>query len=191
MSNNKLTAPVIVRNNIEKTFTPAIFGKKSKTAGAEFFYASVSEATFDTDVQWIGKGEVVDFLDKALRGIGAGIFLDHFTNEAGELLADKMGDSNTIEAYKLDLADFTAGVAKLADIQEQVDRLQDENSALLDKAGADDVSEEDAQGYTQQILANNAKIKPLRVKIKDIQSKYAVRAAARKAKEASSPTRTE
>ena len=188
---NKLTAPVVNRNGIDKTFIAGIFGKKSKTAGAEFFYAPVTESTFDTDVAWIGKGEVVDFLDKAMRGIGAGIFLDHFTNESGELLADKMGDSNTIEAYKLDLADFTAGVAKLADIQEQVDRLQDENSALLDKAGADEVSEEDAQGFTQQILANNAKIKPLRVKIKDIQAKYAVRAAARKAKEANSPTRVE
>lgn len=187
---NPLTAPVIVRNGVSKTFTPAIFGKKSNTAGAEFYYASVSEATFLTeDVPWIGISDLVDMVDKQMRNIGAGIFLDHFTDEKGQLVESKLNDSNVVEAYKIDLAEFTAGVAKLSDIQDQVDSLQDQNSALLDKAGADDVSDEDAQAYTQQILANNAKIKPLRIKIKDIQGKYAARAAARKAKELNSPTR--
>lgn len=199
MSNETTThphahAPVIERNGVNKTLTKGVFGKKSPAAGTAFWFPTFTEEALTDDLKWYGVDNVIGGLNKVSRGVFSAIFEDHFTNEDGSFNPEKYAEKSEHDAYLADLADFTAGVDSKSDIEEQINQLVDEQGALFDKASDENVSDEQSLEYQQQMTAIAGKIKPLRRKVKEIESKYAVRTAQRAAKKAaakaSSPTKT-
>jgi hypothetical protein len=174
------TAPTIVRNGISKVLTEQTFGKKSPHVGKKFFAPTVTQETFQTDVEWISFDNVRSMLDKALRVIFAGIHLDHFNAETGLV---------NMDAWAIDAADFTAGVDKLSDLDDELDGLQaqQQSYALDDQFGEVDASgqkTERALELEKLIKETADKIRPIRIKRDDLRIKWAERAAKREAKKA-------
>ena len=180
-----MSNPVITRNNVAKTLVEAVFGKKSDNAGKKFFKPEV-DLSSPSDVTWLGLTESNSILNKYLTKVFADLFLDHLDEKTGVFNQD---------AWEADAADFTSGVAKLSDLEEQLDALQaqqqsyalDENFGATDDSGA---KTERAVELEELIRTVAAKIKPLRATKLSIEAKYAERAAKRKAKEAASTTKT-
>lgn len=185
MSNELIAAPSVARNNVSKTLSQMVFGKKSPNAGKVFF-APIVDVSVQDDVTWTGIDSINGMVNKALRLIFADLYVDN--------LDEKTGEFNQAN-WEAEAADFTAGVAKLSDLEEQLDNLQAEQQkyALDDQFGAtDDQGVETARSAELKSLITQTalRIKPLRAQKAAIEAKYADRAAKRKAKEAASPTAT-
>src|SRR5512136_2256948 len=109
------TTPVINRNNISKTFVDMVFGKKSDNAGVHFMAPVLEEANAEQDIKWIGLDTLFGIANTWLRKTFGDIHLD--------CVDEKTGVFN-MEQWLIDAADFTAGVQKLSDIDDQLDELQ-------------------------------------------------------------------
>lgn len=172
---NEQNAPVITRNGVDFTFTKSTTGKKHSVPGLDFYYPYVTtEQLGDENVRtWFG--DVLESVNKVTRIIFTDLAIEHTVD--GVL---------NVEAWKADAADFTAGRAKIADLQEEVDRYTDINVALTDKLmqKMEDGASQDEIVELQSEIQNTVRniIKPLRLKIADIQAKYAKIVAAREAK---------
>lgn len=173
----------ITRNEVVKELTPMPFGKKSDNFGKFFVAPVLTLANWENDVKWVGQDEVFDGLNRSLRTIFADIYVDNIDENTGIL---------NMEAFLADCADFSAGVAKLDEINEQLDELQgiqqtyafDENfGATVDGTDKTPLTEA-AQQLQQKITEVARKINPLRAKREVIKAKYAVRAEKRAAKKA-------
>ena len=105
-------APVVVRNGVSKTLVDMVFGKKSDSAGKHFWAPVLEEANWTNDLSWLGVGDAVSTLNAGLRRTFADIYLDNISSETGVVNEEQM---------QLDWADFTAGVQKLSDIDDQLD----------------------------------------------------------------------
>lgn len=176
-----MSNPVIVRNGVTKELSPQVFGKKSPHAGKSFFAPEISEESFQDDVKWLGFDTVENLINKGMRNVFASIYLDNINAETGEF--DQ-------EGWAADAADFTAGAAKLSDIEEKIDDLQalqqsytveNENFGALDENGK---LTEEAQRLNDLVMANNKKIKSLRAQRDEIKAIYMARAAKRAEKKA-------
>ena len=164
--------PVIVRNGVQLTFVEQTFGKRStNNAGMKFFTPVGTLENMTAFTTWYGVEDVLNGLNKITRQIFAGIFTDNLNEETGEF--------NEAQWY-LDAADFSAGVEKLSDIEDQLDNLQDIQLQLSDELG--NVPEEDEK-LRLTIKENNVKIRALKVAREEIKTKYEARAAKRKTKE--------
>ena len=206
---HEIKVPVITRNGVNKTLTEMVFGKKSDNAGKKFF-APVIDISLIQDVSWAGLDNLNGIANKVLRGIFADLFVDN--------IDEKTGIFNHAN-WEIEAADFTAGVAKLSDLEEQLDILSAEQMELaenenfgakefvLDAHGEkipDESGENDgtpwegfkarftaeAEELSRSIQKLNAKVRPLRIQKKTIEAKYAERAAKRKAKEEASKSKT-
>jgi len=174
---NEVKAPVINRNGVDFIFTKATTGKKHSVPGLDFFFPYVTFEQLDqsADVRkWFG--DVLESVNKTTRTIFTDLAIEHTVD--GVL---------NYEQWALDAADFTAGRAKIADLEEEVALLVDSNVAIVDKMMAlienDGNPEEIAALQTQSTNIMRNQVKPLRLKIADIKSKYAKIVAAREAKQ--------
>ena len=175
-------APVVNRNGIDKALVGMVFGKKSDNAGKHFFAPVLSEENFENDAKWMGIGELISLANTWLRKTFGEIMLDNIDEKTGILNEEQM---------KLEWADFSAGVQKLSDIDDQLDELQalQQSYALDEDFGAtndEGVKTERAVELEALIKQVAAKIKPLRVQKATIEAKYAERAEKRKQKKAAS-----
>ena len=175
-----MTEPVIVtRNGVNFTFTKATTGKKHSVPGLDFWFPKVTFEQLHSDPDasnnrvWFG--DVLEGVNKLTRVIFTDLAIEHTVD--GVL---------NVEGWRADAADFAAGRAKIADLEEEVAILVDSNVAIVDKMMAliendgnpDEIRE--LQEKSVNIMRNQ--VKPLRTKIADIQAKYAKIAAAREAK---------
>ena len=169
-------APVINRNGVDFTLSKSTTGKKHSVPGMDFWFPEVTDEQLkDPNVlQWFGD-VVANATNKVTRII--------FTDLAIENTVD--GVLN-IEAWKAAASDFTAGRAKIADLEQEVAEQVDITVALTDKLmklmedSAPESEVLDMQNQIQNIVRNI--IKPLRLKISDIKAKYAKIVEAREAK---------
>lgn len=168
----------VSRNEITKTLETSTFGKKSPNAGKEFYVPRVGMTTFDEDMKWIGLDEVMGMVNRSLRTTFADIFNENLEENGGVFNAEK---------FAADAANFSAGVQKLQEVDDQLDELQAEQQkyALDDEFGATDGEGKPTPRAVelQKLITQNAeKIKPLRLKKAEIQALYADRVAKREKK---------
>jgi hypothetical protein len=187
----KVKPPVITRNEVALEFTEQVFGKQSNNAGAKFF-APVLDITKVENVKWAGTDNLNSLINKYLRKLFADIYTDAIPDSgpnAGKFQFDQ---------WAADAADCFAGIAKLSDLEEQLDELQSlqQSYALDPDFGSTEGDGEDAPKTPRAVELEKlirevaGRIKPLRAQKASIELKYAERAAKRKAKEAASATKT-
>jgi len=115
----------------------------------------------------------------------ADIYLDNIDETTGELNQAQM---------EADWADFTAGVAKLSDLEEQIGLLNDQMAPIVANPNfiLDDPDQPTAEyvALAAQLRDLGKRIKPLRQQYAAISAVYKERAAKRKAKAAKSTTQT-
>lgn len=178
---NEIPAPTplsITRNNTSLTLTPKQFGKKSKNSGAWYQTPEISPASFETIVPWFGTQFVCDVINKASRLIGQDIYLGNISETDGKLDGVK---------YAAELTDFTEGIAKLGDLEEDKEELEIQlaaavNDPLFTETDDNDVATEASKTLQVEAKRIGSLIKPIRKQIAAIEAKYALRSAARKAK---------
>lgn len=177
--------PVITRNGVALELKKQAFGKKSPNVGKSFF-APVIDINNVDDVKWVGADDINGFVNKNLRAISGGIYLDNIDEKTGVF---------NYANWELEMAEFSAGVDKLSDLEDELDALQGEQqSIVLDdrfgEVGDNGEPTEYATELSTRAKAIAQKIKPIRIKRDSITEKYKARAAARKAKEEASTTKT-
>lgn len=169
--------PVITRNGIDKTFTEQTFGKKSPHKGAKFLSPVITPESYETDKVWVGDADLFSILNKVFRTMFADIWTDNIREDG----------SFDEEKWRLDAAEFTAGVDKLSEIDEQLEEFQalQQTYALDENFGAtndDGTKTKEAIDLEEKLKELALKVKPLRIKKKSIEETYAERAAKRKAR---------
>lgn len=175
-----VVAPVVERNGVNMTLVEQTFGKKAKLAGQKFFAPETSSARFNDDVTWIGVDWLVSVANKRMRLDFADIYVDNIDKTTGLL---------NQEQWALDAADFTSGIAKLSDLEADLDELIGlQQGYALDANFGEDSDAGKALDVSIKDVAS--KIKPIRANIAAIKAKYGARAEARKVKEAASTTAT-
>lgn len=180
-----MSTPTVVRNDVALPLAEQVFGKKSPNAGKKFF-APVLDVANSDHVKWAGADNLNGLVNKGLRLIFADISTDPLNYyPPGHPEEGKIND----EAMAADWADFTAGQAKLGDLEEQIDNLQAlQQSYTIDN---DDFGATDENGaltaeaakLQQLVKENNGKIKNLRAQRDTIEEIYKARAAKRKSRE--------
>lgn len=170
----------VTRNGVTKTLTEQIFGKKSPHAGKKFPAPEFSSANIDEGIVWIGKEEVAAMASTYLRRIFADLYVDSVEENEGKFILEK---------FLEDAADFTAGVAKLSDLQEEIDQLLTlQQTYVVDEnfgaTAEDGTPTPEAVALVQKMKEVSAKIKPLKIQIAGIKEVYKQRAAKRAKKEA-------
>lgn len=186
-------APVVKRNNVEVTLVEQVFGKTSDQAGNKF-WAPVIDVSSERDQTWVGIDHINGLVNKQLRLIFADIYIDAKKDNTDE--ATGVLNVAAFEAQMAaDWADFTAGAAKLSDLEDQIGILQDQISEIIqgDEFGTlDDQGNKTAActAAEEKVFALNQRISPLRKQYKSISEVYKERAAKRKAKAAASKTQT-
>lgn len=177
-NNPPVEVPAINRNNIVLPLSEMVFGKKSDNAGKKFFAPVISVANFDTFKDWVGLDSIVSVVNKWMRGAFAGIYLDNIDPATGLL--------NEV-SWRADAEDFTAGVTKLGDLEEEIEELSElQSTYALNPAFGETDSEGKPTPESEQLKTSITsvaqKLKPLRAQKALIESKYADRAAKRKVK---------
>lgn len=174
----------VIRNNRSLVLSKQVFGKKSPNAGKEFYAPSSAGGLPPQEyIEWFGLTDVLNTLDRSARKIFGDIYLDNVDKTTGILNEEQM---------ELDWADFSAGYAKLSDIDDQLDDLQalQQSYALDDQFGetVDGTTEgpktERAMELERLITETALRIKPLRIQKSTIEAKYAERTAKREKKKA-------
>ena len=169
-------APVVIRNDASMTLVDQVFGKRSPEVGRHFWAPVATKENFQSFVTWFGIEDLLAGLNVIGRRIFADIILDHLKENDGVI-----DEAALMEEY----ANFTAGRESLADIEDQLDDLQDKareifNDPALQFNDAGQPVGEKALALTQSIRAINAQISPLKEKKVEIEAEYARRAALRK-----------
>jgi hypothetical protein len=177
-SMSETQAPVIKRNGVDFQFTKGTTGKKHSNPGLDFWFPEVTDEQIkDPNVlQWFG-----DVTANALNKVTRLIFIDM----AIEYTVDGVFN---VEGWTNAAPDFTAGRAKIADLEEELTSLTDINLALtekiialVDSEGAD-LTDPRVMALHKQVQDNHInRIRPLRTKIVEIKAKYAKIVAARAA----------
>lgn len=187
------TAPVVKRNGIEVTLTEQIFGKLSDWAGHKF-WGPVIDVSNSDHVTWAVAESLNSIVNKELRLIFAGIYQDA-VKEKTDTASGKLDVPKFEAQLAEDWADFTAGVSKLSDLEEQIGLLQDQIAPLV--SDTDFVMPEEGQAPTARFIELSTKMRelnrrivPLRKQLADIKEIYKVRADNRKKREARSTTQT-
>jgi len=170
----------IVRNGLAKALSEQAFGKKSDHYGKHFQAPVMNVNTFDEDVVWWGKEEISSIVNKATRLVFADIYLDSIDPNTGLL---------NETTYLASCADFTAGVSRMGDLDEQIEELQalQQSYALDDQFGeVDDAGNKTVRAVELEtsIRETAEKIRPLKVLRKSIEAKYAIAAEKRAASKA-------
>lgn len=173
-------APIITRNGISKTFTKSVFGKKSPNAGVEFYTPEFSVGEFENDTKWAGLDWFISLGTRAARKLFGDIHLDNIDKDTGKL--------NTA-AWQADAEDFTSGVIKLKELEEEIEDLVSQSQVyLLDERFGETDDEGKPTPYALELSSNAVRVtnilKPLRAQKASIKAKYAERVAVRDAKEA-------
>lgn len=180
---NKSTIPArsVTRNGISKVMSIATFGKKSNNAGKQFPLPVTSVADFDKEKDWYGLDFIVGVANKASRLIFAEIFLDEDYQKELEATGTYPWDK-----WQADAEDFTAGVAKLSSLMEDLDDLvADQQQMALDPNFIIEDGVEPSAEYLAIVEGMKGiarKIKPIREQIAGIKAKYAARIEAKEAK---------
>lgn len=172
--------PTINRNGVDKQLSKCVFSPKSDNyAGVQFFAPEIDESTFDTDIQWIGKDQVIGAVNKVLRQTFGTITTDNMKRNEGVL---------DMEEFLTEAAEFTAARESLSDLRTQLDDLQalqqtysmDENFGAEEEITEEGTQEkrmvktQRAQELEKLIKANADKIRPLRVKIEALKKQYEI-----------------
>jgi hypothetical protein len=186
-------SPVVIeRNGQSVTLQLDKFGKKSDFYGQSFLKPvlktpTIREVEVDgvvqkvltdiSDLLWAGIGDVIDAYNVDVRVIFADIYVDNIDAETG--LFDEV-------SYLAACKDFTAGVAKLSQIDDQLEALFEIQTALIDSPEYGDTDSSGQQtpaslAIEEKLRANNLKIKPLKLKKADITAKYEAASIKRKA----------
>jgi len=193
------TAPVVPRNGVSLTLEAQVLGKMHDKAGQRF-WAPVIDVSNPDHVAWAVAESLSSIVNKELRLIFADIYLSAMeTKEEGGLVDSTTGkyDPEEMKArLEADWADFTAGVSRLADLQDQIDILQDQMSpiALDPDYCAPEEGEQPSPRFIElagKMRELGKRIKPLRTQLNNIKEVYKIRAAKRKDREAKSKTKTQ
>lgn len=179
--------PPLSRNGVIKELVAEPFSKKStKFQGRHFFIPKFSQATAEDDIKWMGEDFVFATLNKSVRLIFMGIFVDAIDEETG-VFDEKQ--------YLEEIQEFTEGAQTLSDIEEQIEDLSARQSTLAADPDFDFVQGEEVSARTVEIMAEmkiiTAKLKPLRAEKGKIKEKYAKRVALKKAKQDASAAKTQ
>ena len=185
--------PTVTRNGQSVVLGPSLYGKRSDNFGKAFWrpvlnVPSQRTVTIDgteqvvlTDVGgllWAGITDVIDTLNSDYRVIFADLQVDATDEKTGEL---------DVDALVASWQDFTAGVAKLQAIIDQLEELNDAQQALVTDEHFGELDDNSvptaaAMAIKEQLEANSKKIKPLKAKKAEIEARYAKAAEKRKAK---------
>ena len=175
----KENPPIINRNGISLKLQPATYGKTSPLKGQSFWTGEGSIATADEFFKFIGIDILLTQANRFYRRHAMDVFSDPLNkNEDGTYNWD-----NILPA----LAEIESGGFTLVELDEQINELQDEYVTLTQdekyelNENDQPVYPEDYVRLTEQIKAIVKKIKPLKLKQKEIQAKYQAIAAQRKA----------
>ena len=181
--------PSITRNGVTKQLSSANLGKLHSQAGMVVYVPEFSQATWDTDLTWLGLDYVVSVIGKKTRKVFQDLFIENYFDAEG-----KVNATFPLDQYIRDCTDFTEGEAKLADLREDYDELvaiqQTAAMRLVDES--ETLDETAKAGIVESIMSLAPKITGIKLQMKTISDKYADRAAkrdpAKKAKEAASKT---
>lgn len=173
--------PVITRNGSDKTLKEFVFGKKSNFSGHKFFAPETSVADLSKDLPWYSENWVVDMVNRVSKKVFGDIYIDMLDTDEY-----KASGKFPWDQWKKDAEDFTAGVAKLGDLLEEIDELQGIQQTLAQdpkfELDADDNPTPDYTRIAEQMKEIAKKIKPLRNQVAAIKAKYQERADKREAK---------
>jgi hypothetical protein len=172
------------RNEITKALTRMQFGKKSeKNAGKDFFAPVLAVPTLGTatingvetkilygieDWLWQGIEDITNAVNGVNRRTFMDIHLDCINDETGEFDENK---------WETEAGDFTAAPERLSEVEDQVESLQDKQTAIInsDTFGSD-------PEQINMVKAIAAQLKPLKEKAAAISARYAIRVTQRRLK---------
>lgn len=172
--------PTITRNGISKQLSKCVFSPKSDNyKGVQFFAPEMQDETFDSDVTFIGKDQVMGAVNKVLRQTFGTITTDNMERNEGVL---------NMEEFLTEAVEFTAARQSLSDLRTELDDLQalqqtysmDENFGAEEEITEEGTNEkrmvktERAIELEKLIKANADKIRPLRVKIEALKKQYEI-----------------
>lgn len=172
--------PTITRNGISKQLSKCVFSPKSDNyKGVQFFAPEMQDETFDSDVTFIGKDQVMGAVNKVLRQTFGTITTDNMERNEGVL---------NMEEFLTEAVEFTAARQSLSDLRTELDDLQalQQTYSMDDNFGAEEeiteegtnekrmVKTERAIELEKLIKANADKIRPLRVKIDALKKQYEI-----------------
>lgn len=175
-----VTPPTITRNGVSKQLSKCVFSPKSDNyKGVQFFAPEMEDSTFDTDVMFIGKDQVMGAVNKVLRQTFGTITTDNMERNDGVL---------NMEEFLTEAAEFTAARESLSDLKVQLDDLQalQQTFSMDENFGAEETITEEGTGEQKQvktaraieleklIKSNADKIRPLRVKIEALKKQYEI-----------------
>jgi len=185
-----MQTPVITRNGLDKTFEQDNFGKRSKDHAGTAFYTPVLKAPLVREIEldgktqkvltdiedfiWGGVEDLTNSINTSLRRQFAEIYLDN--------VDEKTGVFNE-EQWKIDAADFAAGVERLSAIEDKLDALAAEQVSIVDDPNFGEDNAENT-ALQERLKALNSRVKPLRVTRATIEAKYKARAEKRAARKA-------
>lgn len=179
-------APVVEINGVSKTLTKQTFGKLSKNKGQVFYAPEFSQSTFDTDVKWTGPMYVLGILNRNARKAFGEIYVDNINATTGKL--DQ-------EGWLHDAQDWTSGVTKLSDIEDEMLELQGQMSVLTEDEHFGETDEsgnktDACNELNSRIASLAAKLRPLRAEKLRISERYKDRVAKRDANTATTQAAT-
>lgn len=191
--------PVLVtRNGVVKQLEQNVFGKKSPLNGHKFYAPKFSLATAEDDLKWAGLDWVLSAVNKTARRIFADIYTEIVSPEVATEVSKKFQSDGIfpMDVFLHEAEEFTSGYQKMSDIEGDLEELYDQINACIEnpKFGETiDGTEEGAKTEAAQELEDtmkklNAQVRPLKATYAGMKEKYAVRVAARKAKETSGVT---
>jgi len=156
----------------------AEFGKLAKeNKGKKFPYPEITSANLQTMIEFMGESFTAETLNRAVRKIFGGIYIDNVNEKTGLL---------NQEDWLRDATDFTEGVDTLDSLKEEKGDIQDEISSLIESP--DYMAPEEGQPATSEFLAIEERIKalnkcigPIKRRIANLEQKNAIKAEKRKA----------
>jgi hypothetical protein len=176
--------PVIERNGVDKTLSLDVFSKKSDHAGKAYYRPVFAETTSAEDIQWAGLSWILAIANKASGLIFRDLFIEAHDKDTGAFNEQKWLD---------EAKEFTEGVQTLSDIEDAIEELSAQQSALAQDPDFNLEEGESVSPRAGEIMAQmkeiSGKLRPLRAEKAKIKEKYAQRLAAKKAKQEASPTR--
>lgn len=191
MSDNNTVeqAPVVERNGVKLALSADMFGKKSPNAGKSF-WRPVLDVMNPDHVTWASAEFFNTAANKLVRNAFADIYL-----EAIDSAEYKSTGQLPLDWLAAEYADFSAGEAKLSELEDAMDKLSIEQEKLQSTPAWESYEpgtplNDEQLSIKVQMKSNSEKIKGLRSQRDAIEAKYKERAAKRKAREEASPTKT-
>jgi hypothetical protein len=152
----------ISRNGVSKALSLFV-GKRDTWKDKPYQAPQVTDETFDTDIVWVGKANVKNFLNTILRRISQD-YLEDATDE-------KTGIFNE-DQFITYMQDFAAAGLKLAELKELY---YDEVAKMTTYIGSEEFTEELMSGHPSRIEAARAKANTMKTAINGLKAEMDAR----------------